>query len=100
MLDYLLSTDKDWTHLIPNLDREYDEILTLIRTHFPTCFNIWEQSNPNEVCITYGKTTISDDGKVEPLEKLLTLSHENCAELCLDYIFCVRKAPRITFKEA
>jgi hypothetical protein len=42
MLDYLLSTDKDWTHLIPNLDREYDEILTLIRTHFPTCFNIWE----------------------------------------------------------
>ena len=98
-VNHIVEKDPDWIEFIPSIDREYDEVLATLKSHFPTCFNVWDIQNPTERCITYGKCQISDDGKLEPLETLLTLPHEVCAELCLDYIFCIRKSPSIQFKD-
>jgi hypothetical protein len=95
---YLMEKDPNWKDLIPRIDREYDETFQIFRDQFPTCFNVWDTQNPTERCITYGKCKISDDGKLTPLETLLTLPHELCAELCLDYILCIRKSPSINFE--
>ena len=96
---FLTEKDPDWEEFIPRIDREYDDVLQTFKEHFPTCFNVWDSQNAAEKCITYGKCQITDDGRLEPLETLMTLPHEVCSELCLDYILCIRKSPRVKFLE-
>jgi len=64
MTKILTEMNVNWPEFIPGMDREYSEILSMFKERFPLCFNVWDSLNASEKCITYGKTQITDDGKL------------------------------------
>ena len=86
MRKVLSDTHKDWEEYL-QVDQEYLWTEAVIREQFPRCYNLYDCDNPNDKCVTFGKSVTQDDGSEKSLESFLTHEIERKSNLCLDYIF-------------
>ena len=87
-LSILFGRSPDFIHHLSIIEEEYDDLLRTLSSSF-TVEDCWVRDNQSTsaLCITYGDSHTTLDGKKLALDQVCTHPDDFYAENCLDYIF-------------